>query len=89
MDDPKLITVTDDVAVDILLNVWAKEEDDVFVMDMRLVTEEVRKHAYYKWEDAGCPNGRSEEFWAEAEQEIYAVLGLYLPSVAKERFMLV
>jgi hypothetical protein len=26
----------------------------------------IREHAYYLWEDAGCPEGRAEEFWARA-----------------------
>jgi hypothetical protein len=70
MDDPELITVTDDIADEILLNVWNKEdEEDVFSMDMNLVEQEVRKHAYYKWEAAGRPHGRSLEFWINAEKE--------------------
>ena len=90
MDDPELITVTDDVADEILLNVWDKEdEEDVFSINMDLVVDEVRKHAYYKWEKAGMPHGRSEEFWLKAEKEIYDAIGLYLPCVPKEKFMLV
>ena len=32
-------------------------------------TEEgvIRTTAYFLWEQAGCPDGRSEEFWFEAE----------------------
>lgn len=90
MDGPQLVTVTDDIADEILLNVWNKEdEDDVFIICMDMVKQEVQKHAYYKWEAAGRPHGRSMEFWLDAEKEIYATLGLYLPSIAKEKFMLV
>ena len=30
--------------------------------------------AYYKWEAEGRPEGRSEEFWVEAEREFYDML---------------
>lgn len=30
----------------------------------------IRELAYYKWEQAGCPLGRSDEFWAAAEEEM-------------------
>jgi hypothetical protein len=30
---------------------------------------EVQELAYYKWEQAGCPDGRDLEFWLEAEEE--------------------
>jgi hypothetical protein len=89
MEAPKLITVTDDVADDILLNVWDKDEEDVFVMNMDLVKQEIQKHAYYKWEAAGRPSGRSLDSWLEAEREICDVLGLYLPTIPKQEFMLV
>jgi hypothetical protein len=29
----------------------------------------IEKLAYLKWEEAGRPGGRSEEFWTEAEKE--------------------
>lgn len=32
--------------------------------------EQIRTLAYFKWEAAGKPDGRSEEFWQEAEKEI-------------------
>ncbi len=28
----------------------------------------IREHAFLLWEQAGCPPGRAEEFWAIAEQ---------------------
>ncbi len=31
--------------------------------------EAVRKMAYFKWLDAGCPSGRDLDFWAEAERQ--------------------
>lgn len=35
------------------------------------VTEErVRTLAYRLWEDAGSPDGRSEEFWAQAVEQL-------------------
>lgn len=32
--------------------------------------DEVRARAYAKWEEAGRPNGREEEFWQEARREL-------------------
>lgn len=32
----------------------------------------VRERAYHLWEQAGCPDGRSEEFWHQAAAEIGA-----------------
>jgi hypothetical protein len=34
------------------------------------IEEEIRKRAYRLWERAGCPDGRSEEFWHAARREI-------------------
>lgn len=34
--------------------------------------EDVRLLAYYKWEQDGCPHGRSAEFWELALQELLA-----------------
>lgn len=31
--------------------------------------DQIRNLAYYKWLDAGQPNGRDIEFWTEAEKE--------------------
>lgn len=33
-------------------------------------TPKVRDRAYHLWEQAGRPNGREHEFWAQASQEI-------------------
>lgn len=32
--------------------------------------EKVRELAYYKWQNAGCPDHMSDHFWAEAESEV-------------------
>ena len=72
-----MITVTNDVADEILLNVWDKEDNNTFSINMNAVMEEIHKHAYYKWEAAGCPIGQSLCFWLEAEEEICDLLGLY------------
>jgi hypothetical protein len=30
----------------------------------------IQERAYRLWEEAGCPDGRREEFWLEAERQI-------------------
>ena len=30
----------------------------------------IAERAYYKWADAGCPQGDGSEFWFAAEQEL-------------------
>jgi hypothetical protein len=32
--------------------------------------EEVAQRAYQIWQDSGCPSGRDEEFWLQAEKQI-------------------
>ena len=34
--------------------------------------DEVRKLAYFKWEQAGCPDGDGCEFWLAAENALMA-----------------
>ncbi|MCP9629324.1 DUF2934 domain-containing protein [Rhodopseudomonas palustris] len=34
------------------------------------LTQRIRHRAREKWELAGYPEGRSEEFWLEAEKEV-------------------
>jgi hypothetical protein len=34
------------------------------------VAEKTRKLAYSLWQKAGCPDGRDEEFWLQAEKQI-------------------
>ena len=31
---------------------------------------QVRERAYQLWTDAGCPDGRDEEFWHQAAREL-------------------
>lgn len=33
--------------------------------------EEIRERAHQLWEQAGRPEGREQEFWHQAEQELY------------------
>ena len=39
---------------------------------MSAIEEMIRKRAYELWEQAGCPDGRSYEFWFAARTEIEA-----------------
>ena len=39
---------------------------------MSAIEEMIRKRAYQLWEQAGCPDGRSYEFWFAARTEIEA-----------------
>lgn len=34
--------------------------------------DRVRERAYHLWEQAGCPEGRSTEFWYQAVSEVGA-----------------
>ena len=45
--------------------------------------EKVRRRAYQLWEDAGRPDGRSDEFWLAAEMDI---LGKVDNSIAFDPF---
>ena len=45
--------------------------------------ERVRRRAYQLWEEAGRPEGRSNEFWLRAEEEI---LGKVDSSIAFDPF---
>jgi len=47
------------------------------------IEETVRRRAYQLWEDAGRPEGRSDEFWLAAEVEI---LGKVDNSIAFDPF---
>jgi hypothetical protein len=38
----------------------------------RYLDEQIRNYAHQLWEKAGCPEGRSEEFWRMAEIELDA-----------------
>lgn len=37
--------------------------------ELSIAKEQVRQMAYFKWKNAGCPDGRSQRFWSEAELE--------------------
>ena len=41
--------------------------------------EEIRRRAYHLWEEAGWPEGRSEEFWLAAEMEILGRIADSMP----------
>lgn len=50
-----------------------KKDRNVFqsdTIDFEQARQQIRELAYQKWENAGCPEGRAEEFWLEAEREI-------------------
>lgn len=44
----------------------ASSSDDV----AHISHEEIREKAYLLWQDAGSPNGRSDEYWFAAETEL-------------------
>ena len=37
--------------------------------ELKLAREQVQLAAYFKWRDAGCPDGSELDFWREAELE--------------------
>jgi hypothetical protein len=39
-------------------------------MDTQMTEEELRSLAYRLWEEAGCPDGRADEFWEQARQQL-------------------
>ncbi|SAK94834.1 hypothetical protein AWB75_06856 [Caballeronia catudaia] len=39
-------------------------------MDVPATEEQIRSLAYGLWEEAGCPEGRAAEFWAQAEKQL-------------------
>lgn len=39
-------------------------------MPKKINEEYIRVAAYYMWEKAGCPEGREEEFWNQAESQL-------------------
>jgi uncharacterized membrane protein len=41
-------------------------------MDMPVTEEQVRTLAFYLWEKEGSPEGRSQEYWAKARQQLGA-----------------
>lgn len=52
-------------------NIQKESEKEIPVSQpIELTNELIEKRAYHLWEDAGCPNGRSEEFWNAAIQQL-------------------
>jgi hypothetical protein len=39
-------------------------------MDTQTTEEELRSLAYRLWEEAGCPDGRADEFWKQARLQL-------------------
>jgi uncharacterized membrane protein len=39
-------------------------------MDMPVTEEQIRTLAFYLWEKDGSPDGRSEEYWEKARQQL-------------------
>jgi Protein of unknown function (DUF2934) len=39
---------------------------------MQDLKQRVRERAYHMWTDAGCPEGRADAFWLEAQRDILA-----------------
>lgn len=48
----------------------AKEEEATCGSAFDATSQKIRELAYKKWEDAGAPWGRDDEFWGEAEREL-------------------
>jgi hypothetical protein len=45
--------------------------------------EKVRERAYAIWERQGCPDGRAEQFWLMAEEELLAEGQAPAPEMAR------
>jgi hypothetical protein len=39
-------------------------------MDVQLSEEQIRTLAFYLWEQDGSPEGRSDEYWEKARQQL-------------------
>jgi hypothetical protein len=39
-------------------------------MDVPVTEEQIRTLAFYLWERDGCPEGRSDEYWDKARQQL-------------------
>lgn len=39
-------------------------------MEMPVTEEQIRTLAFYLWESDGAPDGRSEEYWDKARQQL-------------------
>ena len=49
----------------------ANLNDNSASLNFEEVRQQIRELAYQKWESAGYPAGRAEEFWVEAEKELF------------------
>jgi hypothetical protein len=45
--------------------------EPTLVVSFEGIRQQIRELAYGKWEEAGCPEGRDEEFWVSAERELF------------------
>lgn len=43
------------------------------------IEQKIRESAYLKWEAAGYPENRADEFWFAAENELLSVLYIPIP----------
>jgi hypothetical protein len=48
----------------------AKKPKKLKTEDLLNAEVQIRELAYYKWEQAGCPEGDGLSFWIEAEKEV-------------------
>lgn len=39
---------------------------------MQDLEHKVRERAYHMWMEAGCPDGRADAFWLEAQRDVLA-----------------
>lgn len=39
---------------------------------MSSMEEAIRERAYHMWNEAGCPDGRADTFWLNAQRELLA-----------------
>jgi hypothetical protein len=45
-------------------------------MNVSATEEQIRTLAYRLWEEAGCPDGQSDEFWILAQQKLASEPGM-------------
>jgi hypothetical protein len=45
-------------------------------MDVPMTEEQIRNLAYRLWEEAGSPEGMSDEFWLRAQQQLQSEPGM-------------
>jgi hypothetical protein len=52
--------------------------DEEFNNLMKIIQENIKTAAYYKWQAAGCPTDEysRHSFWLEAEKEAFLEIGL-------------